>query len=427
MAAVRTIIISILLFTLTYLSFSFSRIGVSSDSKWSIYTAASIIHEGNINLNEFKTELNNKSFYGVTKFKGNSYPFFPVGPSILAVPFVFVFENYPNLALKLMPGFRKKEIKRIEAGKINPIDYRVSLEKHIASFILAITTVILFLVISRLSSIQNSLIISVIYAFGTSVWSTASRGLWQHGPSLLMLSLAAYLYLCFKKSNLTIFTLGSLLAFAYIMRPTNSLSIIGFAVLLFFTDRRFLISYLPGLFFPLGLFALINLNIYESFLPPYFAPARVGSTENLFNAFFANIISPNRGLFVFSPILILSLFGFYIGIKDSACRSFYICIGIIILLHLLVISTFPHWWGGYSYGPRFSTDMLFYLALLLLPFCRSNLKFKIPLILILLIPSLAIHYRGANHATVHRWNSSPKSVDKKPGRIWDWTDIQFLR
>jgi hypothetical protein len=35
--------------------------------------------------------------------------------------------------------------------------------------------------------------VAMVFAFGTAAWSTASRGLWQHGPSMLCLAVAAYL------------------------------------------------------------------------------------------------------------------------------------------------------------------------------------------------------------------------------------------
>ena len=37
---------------------------------------------------------------------------------------------------------------------------------------------------------RTAVAVAVVFALGTQAWSTASRALWQHGPSLLFLSLA---------------------------------------------------------------------------------------------------------------------------------------------------------------------------------------------------------------------------------------------
>ena len=46
---------------------------------------------------------------------------------------------------------------------------------------------------------------------------------------------------------------------------------------------------------------------------------------------------------------------------------------------------------------------------------------------ILTAASFFIHCRGANSYAVYTWNNEPVNVDQFPARIWDYTDIQFLR
>ena len=41
--------------------------------------------------------------------------------------------------------------------------------------------------------------------------------------------------------------------------------------------------------------------------------------------------------------------------------------------------------------------------------------------------SLLIHAQGAYTAAAGRWNVVPVDIDKKPERIWDWSDLQFTR
>lgn len=59
---------------------------------------------------------------------------------------------------------------------------------------------------------RYSLLTVFIFAFCTSAWSTGSRALWQHGPSMLMLSAALYLILSAREkphyNSIRQFTLG---------------------------------------------------------------------------------------------------------------------------------------------------------------------------------------------------------------------------
>ena len=36
----------------------------------------------------------------------------------------------------------------------------------------------------------------------------------------------------------------------------------------------------------------------------------------------------------------------------------------IVILQILIVSLWPTWWGGYSYGPRLIADALPWMALL---------------------------------------------------------------
>jgi hypothetical protein len=109
-------------------------------------------------------------------------------------------------------------------------------------------------------------------------------------------------------------------------------------------------------------------------------------------------------------------------------------LGGIVVLHWVAISAFPHWWGGYSIGPRFFTDVIPYLLYFLLPviaelgFSRGIRRAALATIFsLLLAKSFYAHHRSANSWRVPGWNETPVSIDKHPERVWDWSDIQFLR
>ena len=75
-------------------------------------------------------------------------------------------------------------------------DYMTShllVEVLLGSVIVALTTVILFFTARMYLGVGASVVLALLFAFGTSAWSTASRALWQHGPDMLMLTTGLYL------------------------------------------------------------------------------------------------------------------------------------------------------------------------------------------------------------------------------------------
>jgi len=424
------------LFLLVYATHANSRIGVSSDSKWTLYTAKSLLTEGNFNLNEFDAELSDPRFYGVSYVDDYAYQFFPLAPAVLAVPFVYIYDRYPRLSYHIFLGVGERRASRLKAGfKDQSLRHRVQLERAIASFLVALTTITLFCFLKQFISLYSALFLALLFAFATPAWSTASRGLWQHGPSMLFLMLALYfLMLPKEQTRSSAIYSGIFVAVSYMVRPTNSISVLLMSVYMFMRRRAYFISFVLSLLILASGFIFFNLLIYKSILPPYFLPSRVGEHSQFWEAFWGNIASPSRGILVYSPVFLFSIVGFLIGIRKSDFRALSLLLGSCVVLHLMVISSFAHWWGGYSYGPRLFSDMSVYLVVLMLPLVHwiertdwTRRFFVLVPFGILLIFSVFVHYRGANIPAVNRWNARPVSVDRSPERVWHWNDPQFLR
>ena len=173
-------------------------------------------------------------------------------------------------------------------------------------------------------------------------------------------------------------------------------------------------------------------------VPPGLAgllPAACGGTRRFGEALLGHLISPSRGLFIFSPVLLLTLGGI-IRHRRSILRE---PLGVMALVWIaafwLVIARFPHWWGGYCYGSRLLVDTMPAWALLTILVWRQD--------------SLAKHDRGKSVivglwvvaavwgfrvnttkglqrklATVS-WNERP-DIDTHPELLFDWRYPQFL-
>jgi hypothetical protein len=109
-------------------------------------------------------------------------------------------------------------------------------------------------------------------------------------------------------------------------------------------------------------------------------------------------------------------------------------LALIVMLHWLAISSFPHWTGGWSIGPRLFADMTPYLVYLLIPILAGLPKPRTIGALVRLAPfgltlalSFFMHWHGATDQNVDYWNRVPNDVDQHGTRIWDWRDPPFGR
>lgn len=404
----------IIVFFLTFTVFQISPITTSYDSRWSIFVAKSIYSEGNINLNEYESVLDEHGFYGICEYKGNYYNYFPIGTPLLATPFVFISD---------LLGWPVPEGKR-------------HLEKLIASIFAALSAVFVFLVVSKKLKPGTSLLLVGTYAFATSIWSTSTRALWQHGPSALMLAIALFILSKAEDDDKMAQYASLPLVFGFFIRPTNAIPLVIISIYTFFKYRKYFKKFVFWGFMMSFPFIAQNLITYDTLLPIYYLPKRLskGGSSTFLEALVANLISPSRGLFVFSPVLLFSIYGIYKSFKNPKNHFLNFCLSISILIHWIAISKFSHWWGGLSYGPRFFCDLMPFFALLLVPFMKDyfeSAKGKrviwIVCFLVLLGWSVFVNFRGATTWDVYEWHNSPVSVEIAPERIWDLSDPQFLR
>ena len=87
----------------------------------------------------------------------------------------------------------------------------------------------------------TAILFSLIYAFTTSVWSITSRGIWQHGPSLLFITISLSI-LFSKKENLIPYS-GFFLGMAVFNRPTNMLIALPLTIYVFLYHKIYIKKY----------------------------------------------------------------------------------------------------------------------------------------------------------------------------------------
>ncbi len=429
------------LFALTFVVHVTSPNVVVSDSLRSVPVAESILRRGTISLDHYRGRLPTPG-YGVDIVDGHLYPTFPWAKSLFAVPVVAVFDGLH--AVGIGPGVKDSLETGSPAWQVQVLTM---------SAVVALTTVVIYEIALLGLTVADArrrrrlaLAFALVFSFCTSAWSIASRSLWQHGPSMLFLSLALLVALQSRTRPGAIRWLGLPLAAAYTMRPTNAIPLAAFSIWVAIRHRRHLVAYAAGIALVLGAFVAVNLSAWGIPLPPYYSANRLWTSRLLPEALVGNLFSPARGLFVFTPVLVLALAGVGLKLRRRQLKGLDLVVLASVVAHWLVISTMtppgrpgvaPYaWWGGHSYGPRFFSDMAPFLIFLSLPVLdwlgtpgqrRASFRAVLAISLVLTGASFLIHFQGAYFRSSWCWNDQPTNIDVDQARLWDWSDPQFLR
>jgi hypothetical protein len=147
-------------------------------------------------------------------------------------------------------------------------------------------------------------------------------------------------------------------------------------------------------------------------------------TGGLLGLFF----SPNRGLVVFSPIVLLVLGSIPDVIRERWTSDLRWC-ALAIAAQALFYAAYSVWWGGHTFGPRYALDLLPAMIPLVGAAITRVLRVA-PLRMIgagLLCWSVAVAATGAFVYPADNWNTQPKEVDLTHERLWSWSDLQIVR
>ena len=435
-----------MLFVCVYVFSGLSRIGTSFDSQWSVFIAVSLWTRGDTNLDEYRDRIRalNSSQTQCVDAHGNAhsapdavceghlYDLYPISGPVLASPLIISAIGVMHL---LHPGTRHFHSAEPHIEGFLRDDYAAAhavIEMEVASAFLAASTVLMFLIGCRFLPEKRALLLAILYATGTSAYSVAGRGLWQHSPSVLLLTIIIYLLLRAEERPSLAAWAGLPVALSYTVRPTDSLFVAAFTLYVAVHHRRYLGWYLFAAAPVAVIFFTYDFSVYQAPFSPYYRSTLPGFLPHYWpkwsEAMSGTLFSPSRGLFVYTPIFVIAAWSM---IRRKWRTPLSPWLAAIALAQWLVVSAFvQNWWGGHSYGPRFFTDVTPIFVLFLIPYLQNweqfSRSFRIAFVALALI-SCAIHLRGGWSEAVYRWNVDPQNIDQHPERNWDWRDPQFLR
>jgi hypothetical protein len=255
------------------------------------------------------------------------------------------------------------------------------LEKVAASAFAALAMGGLYLLLRRRLPVRDALTLTAACAFGTSTWVISSQALWQHGPAQLVL-VATLLAATAPPSMRSLALAGAGAAMLVGTRPPDVLLSLPVAVfcLLRANERRQRLALLAGAAAMTALVLWCNLAASGHFTGGYGFHGAVVTPGTyfdhpLFAGLAGELVSPGKGLLVFSPWLLVGL------VRrpdppdplDTAVRGGRLLDSLLAagVMAQLVLFAKAHWLAGYCYGPRYLTDMVPALAWILAPALRG--------------------------------------------------------
>ena len=329
------------------------RLRAAGDSFATRVLPFSVLREGNFDLDEFTWDRTRRGRlpYYVRRRKGDdhTYASAPIATALLVTPLYFA----PAWILSSY---------EIPYDDVRARFLIVAMERLSAATVTALSAIILFLILCRLVTVKWALGLTMIYALGTNTWAISSQALWAHGACELMLAILCAVLLAREPSRWAIVLAGLTAAIAVAARPPMAAFALVALAFVFVYHRRHLIAFMAVPTVDAGILLAHNLVLFQRVAGGY---GRLDHFSGpLLEGVAGLLISPNRGLFIFTPIMLFAVVG-AVEVWRMNVRPWLRFLVVGVALQLVLYAKFDEWWAGYTYGPRYMVDILPALTLLL--------------------------------------------------------------
>jgi hypothetical protein len=387
------------------------------DSVSARYLPIAIVNHGSIYLDPVRNFVIDRypdPFWALDTINGHKASLFPiVTPAIISPLYI------PGVIFLRSTGWTEDRVTALA----------VMMEKISASMMASIAVAFMYLALSRRGlSLANALILGLAFALATGTWSTSSQVLWLHAAAELLCALSIWL-ITGSPSKIAVFGAGLSIALYALNRTPDAIFAVGLGLpALVWSGRKWPLLFLGGLI-PISLILAYNVVSFGNFVgawalaiwpghPFYRHDRTLGALGLLF--------SPTRGLFIFSPFLLLLPLGIWEGIRKKS-QVFLTCCMVVALAAQIYFYSSTDWRAGFSYGPRYMIDYLPALIWLLAP-ALSLFKGVSRFAFVAMISfSVWVEYVGAFH-----YDTTSNHVMFKDnefgfsGPLWNVENIQYL-
>ncbi|MFH1743142.1 MAG: hypothetical protein ABIH23_29395 [bacterium] len=407
---------------------NFREVSNMGDTTPAVFTAVSLVTDGDVYLDELHDYIPyNKLPYYLSERRGHVVSNYPILPGVLSVP-VFL----PGVLFNLI------------SPELGDPSWRF-FAKCAGAVFTSLSVLMMFLTLRRLTTIAGASVVALAYAFGTACWPISGQGLWQHGPSCFCWTLLLYALVRGQELSgrslyrwLALAGLSAGLAVGCRLVSLAPLLLVPVAVV-FRWKVRGLGWYLCAFLSLVILLLAYNLYFFGTWngglsvvLDQRWDLDRVegGVWETpVLMGIAGNLVSPSRGLLIFSPFLVFSFWGMKrVWEEENSALHFYRWFVWIPLIFLLIFAKYTVWWGGNAhYGPRYQIEMLPVLLFFLgLGWTRFSTQRRwVALFVVLLVFAVFVQWIGA-FCYPSDWASKPVPISEDKSRLWDWSYNQIL-
>jgi len=389
-----------------------------SDPLGTLLVSQSILENGTVTLDSYPEYILDRFDWHLHQIEGHTYYGYPLGTSVFMIPFV-ALANLTHMDMKRM-------------------DHELILQGRLAALSATLAMLLIYLLARCYFGPKVSIFLTLILTFGSAVSSTLAVGLWSMNLSVLFLLWS--LLLLVKDSRgikkLNPYLLGFLLFSAFFCRPTTAIYIFLIMAYLFIKNRRVFLN--SALVFLPCLAALIffSLKVYHNVYPSNydFKFGGYGYTNFRWEVFYGHLLSPSRGILVYSPFLIVSLLGIFVFFKKTRKDLLLWAMFAGFVFHLCLLSTWRMWWGGGGFGNRLLSDSypaLVFIILISFQYfiamkSRFGRYFLCSLFTLLGLFSIYVNtIQGLYNEKTQNWNRMLHPEEEK-SYLFNWSNAQFL-
>ena len=230
----------------------------------------------------------------------------------------------------------------------------LTLGKVVGSICVAASAVLFFITCRRIAP-AAAWPATILFGLGTCLCSVASQALWMHGPATFWLC-AALALLTAERSDRFSWSAaaGFALGFAVLARPSTAFFALASGTSLVIERRwREAAGLAVGSAVPLGFLCILNTFFFGDPVLGGYAVVNWNQKPPLWLGLGGLLIAPSRGMLVYSPALLLTLWGVrYLFGRADSYRTLLSAWAVAGALTVLFYARWCEWRGGWCYGPR---------------------------------------------------------------------------
>jgi hypothetical protein len=304
------------------------------------------------------------------------------------------------------------------------------MEKLSASLLAALSASLLYLLLRRRTKAPTALLLTLAYAFGTTTWVVSSQALWQHGMAEVLV-IGALLLLTGPCSVPRALAAGLLLGLIAGNRPPDVILAAALGAYgLFWAGRRRAPLLAAAAALPMVVVLLYNLHVAGNVGGGYglIGKARFFDHE-LLPGVGGLMVSPTRGLLVFSPFLLFLVLAWRHLPRDREERRLTLAMSIGVVIEIVLYAK-ADWRSGLSWGPRYMTDLLPLLIWMLVPVVAAlrgigRVSFLFAAGVAVAIEAIgAFSYSGSVDRPIYAADPSLQEHDMRAA--WHWRNAPFI-